>query len=54
MTSEEIFVADAWETGGNLAGRVYFGKDKNSMYDRRSRSHLLQRAAGLAIEFCTR
>ena len=25
----EIFVADAWETGGNLAGRVFFGKDKN-------------------------
>jgi aldose sugar dehydrogenase len=25
---QEIFVADAWETGGNLAGRVYFGKDK--------------------------
>jgi glucose/arabinose dehydrogenase len=24
---EEIFVADAWETGGNLAGRVYFGGD---------------------------
>ena len=24
---EEIFVADAWETGGNLAGRIYFGKD---------------------------
>ena len=26
---QEIFVADAWETGGNLAGRVFFGKDKN-------------------------
>ena len=25
---QEIFVADAWETGGNLAGRVFFGKDK--------------------------
>ena len=24
---EEIFVADAWETGGNIAGRVYFGPD---------------------------
>src|SRR5215469_16939207 len=24
---QEIFVADAWETGGNLAGRVYFGTD---------------------------
>jgi glucose/arabinose dehydrogenase len=24
---EEIFVADAWETGGNLAGRIYFGPD---------------------------
>jgi glucose/arabinose dehydrogenase len=24
---KEIFVADAWETGGNLAGRVFFGKD---------------------------
>jgi len=24
---EEIFVADAWETGGNIAGRVYFGQD---------------------------
>jgi glucose/arabinose dehydrogenase len=26
---QEIFVADAWETGGNLAGRVFFGKDKH-------------------------
>jgi glucose/arabinose dehydrogenase len=24
---KEIFVADAWETGGNLAGRIYFGPD---------------------------
>jgi glucose/arabinose dehydrogenase len=24
---QEIFVADAWETGGNLAGRVFFGPD---------------------------
>ena len=24
---EEIFVADAWETGGNIAGRVFFGPD---------------------------
>jgi aldose sugar dehydrogenase len=24
---EEIFVADAWETGGNLAGRVFFHPD---------------------------
>ena len=24
---QEIFVADAWETSGNLAGRVFFGKD---------------------------
>ena len=24
---EEIFVADAWETGGNLAGRMLFGPD---------------------------
>jgi len=24
---EEIFVADAWETGGNLAGRIMFGPD---------------------------
>jgi len=24
---EEIFVADAWEEGGNLAGRVYFATD---------------------------
>jgi glucose/arabinose dehydrogenase len=24
---EEIFVADAWETGGNLAGRIFFGSD---------------------------
>jgi len=24
---QEIFVADAWETGGNLAGRVYLTKD---------------------------
>ncbi len=23
----EIFVADAWETGGNLAGRIYFAPD---------------------------
>ena len=28
---EEIFVADAWETGGNLAGRLYFGPD-NMLY----------------------
>jgi aldose sugar dehydrogenase len=28
---QEIFVADAWETGGNLAGRVYFGPD-SSLY----------------------
>jgi glucose/arabinose dehydrogenase len=28
---EEIFVADAWETGGNLAGRIYFGPD-SSLY----------------------
>jgi glucose/arabinose dehydrogenase len=28
---EEIFVADAWETGGNLAGRLLFGPD-NSLY----------------------
>jgi glucose/arabinose dehydrogenase len=26
---QEIFVAEAWETGGNLAGRIFFGKDKN-------------------------
>jgi len=26
---QEIFVADAWETGGNLAGRVYFAPDKS-------------------------
>jgi len=24
---QEIFVADAWETGGNLAGRIYLTKD---------------------------
>jgi glucose/arabinose dehydrogenase len=24
---QEIFVADAWETGGNLAGRIMFGPD---------------------------
>ena len=24
---KEIFVADAWETGGNLAGRVFFTPD---------------------------
>ncbi len=24
---QEIFVADAWETSGNLAGRVFFGPD---------------------------
>ena len=24
---KEIFVADAWETGGNLAGRLFFGPD---------------------------
>jgi len=28
---EEIFVADAWETGGNLAGRVFFTPD-GSLY----------------------
>ena len=28
---QEIFVADAWETGGNLAGRIFFTKD-NSLY----------------------
>ncbi len=28
---QEIFVADAWETGGNLAGRVFFGPD-GSLY----------------------
>ena len=28
---DEIFVADAWETGGNLAGRVFFGPD-NMLY----------------------
>jgi glucose/arabinose dehydrogenase len=25
--AREIFVADAWETGGNLAGRIMFGQD---------------------------
>jgi glucose/arabinose dehydrogenase len=25
---QEIFVADAWETGGNLAGRIFFGADR--------------------------
>src|SRR5262249_10688401 len=25
---KEIFVADAWETGGNLAGRLLFGPDR--------------------------
>jgi glucose/arabinose dehydrogenase len=24
---EDIFVAEAWETGGNLAGRMLFGPD---------------------------
>jgi len=24
---QEIFVADAWETGGNLAGKIFFGPD---------------------------
>jgi glucose/arabinose dehydrogenase len=28
---QEIFVADAWETGGNLAGRILFGPG-NSLY----------------------
>lgn len=28
---KEIFVADAWETGGNLAGRIFFGPD-SSLY----------------------
>jgi glucose/arabinose dehydrogenase len=28
---EEIFLADAWETGGNLAGRIIFGPD-GSLY----------------------
>ena len=46
---QEIFVADAWETGGNLAGRVFFGQDENALrHGRRSRSHLLQRAAAPA------
>ncbi len=31
VDSKEIFVADAWETGGNLAGRVFFGPD-GSLY----------------------
>ena len=31
VDSKEIFVADAWETGGNLAGRVFFGAD-GSLY----------------------
>jgi glucose/arabinose dehydrogenase len=26
---QEIFVADAWETGGNLAGRIFFGPDRS-------------------------
>jgi len=26
---KDVFVADAWETGGNLAGRVIFGPDGN-------------------------
>jgi glucose/arabinose dehydrogenase len=26
---QEIFVADAWETSGNLAGRMLFGPDRN-------------------------
>ena len=24
---QEIFTADAWETGGNIAGRLFFGPD---------------------------
>jgi len=28
---EEIFVADAWESGGNIGGRILFGPD-NSLY----------------------
>jgi len=27
VDSKEIFVADAWETGGNLAGRIFFTPD---------------------------
>jgi glucose/arabinose dehydrogenase len=27
--AQEIFVADAWETGGNLAGRIFFGPDRS-------------------------
>ena len=27
-TSSEIFVADAWETGGNLGGKILFGPDE--------------------------
>ena len=23
----EVFIADAWETGGNMAGRIFFGRD---------------------------
>jgi aldose sugar dehydrogenase len=28
MDVREIFVADAWETAGNLAGRIFFGPDE--------------------------
>ena len=28
---KEIFVADAWETSGNLAGHMFFGPDARSM-----------------------
>jgi glucose/arabinose dehydrogenase len=31
VDSKEIFVADAWETGGNLAGRIFFTPD-GSLY----------------------
>ena len=41
---QEIFVADAWETGGNLAGRVLLHSGCLALRDRRrSRPHLLQR-----------
>ena len=41
---KEIFVADAWEKGGNLAGRMLFGPDGTSLRNRRrSRSPVLHR-----------
>ena len=45
MMFEDIFVADAWETCGNLAGRMFRSRRVAVCHGRRSRPPLLQRAA---------